>query len=277
MKAGLAIAAVAAVFLGGGTACAQPADLPIPPATTSQYPPGVAVGSAGGQPVYVDQAGRTLYGMDMRTLVRAGADTSKYCQGACAEVWEPLLAPAGAKPNIIYPGGFGDRRAPPRTPGQSAAPAGAFIANQKAPDWTVIEGPQGPQWVYKGWHMVFTRKGEAPGSAAHDGDEQMTWNTLKFVPPVPKLTAPVNVSAAYVGGAYALVDHEGRLLFTGSCADDCASWRPFGGGMASRGIGDWTVSRDADKPQWLYRGKPAYVAQGSSPEALPAGAAVLRP
>jgi predicted lipoprotein with Yx(FWY)xxD motif len=151
-----------------------------------------------------------------------------------------------------------------------------FYGNpQKAPDWTVIEGPQGPQWVYKGWHMVFVRKGDKPGSAAFEGAGNMTWNTLKYVPPAPKIIAPVEVSTAFVAGAYALVDKEGRLLFTGSC-DDCTGWRPFGGALASRGVGEWAVSRDADTPQWLYRGKPVFVAQGTGAD-LPAGAAVLRP
>lgn len=267
MKAGHAIAAVVAALISGSAALAQPADLPIPAATTADYPPGVKIGKAGGVPVYVDDKGRTLYGMDMRTLIRAGADASKYCQAACAERWEPVLAPAGTKPNVLFPQGFGSRAPTPE----------GFIQNQKAPDWSIIEGPQGPQWVYKGWHMVFTRKGEAPGSAAHEGDENMVWNTLKFVPPVPKVTAPVSVSTAFVDGAYALVDAEGRLLFTGTCAQDCASWRPFAGGMASRGLGEWTVSRDGDRPQWLYRGKPAYIAQGPTSADLPAGATVLRP
>ncbi|MBW8753707.1 MAG: hypothetical protein JF595_06080 [Sphingomonadales bacterium] len=282
--------------------------MPIPAATTDQYPPGVTVGNAGGIPVYTDASGRTLYGMDMRTLLRAGSDTSKYCQAACTQVWEPLLAPADAKPNIMFPQGFGDRNralaaARPTgagvVPGQSAAPtpvpaaatpaaaqaqggpaagaAGDYIQNQKAPDWTIIQGPQGPQWVYKGWHMVFVRKGDAPGSATYDGAGEMVWNTLKYVPPVPKVVAPVNVSTAFIDGGYALVDKEGRLLFTGSCGDDCTGWRPFSGAMASRGVGDWAVSQGGDAPQWLYRGKPVFVAQGESAADMPAGAAVLRP
>jgi predicted lipoprotein with Yx(FWY)xxD motif len=265
VRFGQALTALAAILASGTAAWAQPADLPIPAATTTEYPAGVSVGKAGGVPVYVASDGRTLYGMDMRTVLRWGPDASKYCQGPCAELWEPLLAPEGSKPNIMFPRGFGSRM-----------PEG-FLQNQKAPDWTIIEGPQGAQWVYKGWHMVYVRKGEAPGSAAHEGEDNLTWNTLKFVPPVPKLTAPVNVSTAFVDGAYALVDNEGRLLYTGDCHGDCAVWRPFAGGMASRGVGDWTVSRNADSAQWLYRGKPAFVAQGSSVADLPAGAAVLRP
>ena len=285
MKAGLVVTAVAAAFLAAGAVRAQPADLPISPAAAGVYPPGVAIGSADGIPVYVDGAGRTLYGMDMRMLLRAGAEPSKYCQGECARHWLPMLAPAGAKPNILFPRGFGDRQRQQVAAGggQAAPSSGAaasgteFIQNQKAADWTIIEGPQGPQWVYKGWHMVYVRGDEAPGSAAHEGDENMVWNTLKYVPPVPRLTAPVNVSTAFVEGAYALVDNEGRLLFTGTCGSDCADWRPFPGGMASRGLGDWAVSREADRPQWLYRGKPVFVASGSTPDDMPANAAVLRP
>jgi predicted lipoprotein with Yx(FWY)xxD motif len=270
VKLGHAIAA--AVLLMSGLAGAQPADLPIPAATTADYPPGVKLGRAGGIPVYTDAQGRTLYGMDMRTLLRAGSDPAQYCKDACTQLWQPLLAPPDAKPNIMFPAGFGDRRQAP-----AASPQGEMIANQKAPDWTIIQGPQGPQWVYKGWHMVFVRKADKPGSAAYDGAENMTWNTLKYVPPVPKLTAPANVSTAFVDGAYALVDKDGRLLFTGSCGGDCTDWKPFTGAMASRGVGEWAVSRDADAPQWLYRGKPVFVAQGPAIADMPAGATALRP
>lgn len=267
---GLALAAMAMACFSSGVAFAQPVDLPIPAAMTTNFPPGVTLGKAGGVAVYAGPGGRTLYGMDMRTLLRDGADPSQHCREACAEAWEPLLAPADAKPNIIFPMGFGERGRP--------AAQSEYVQNAKAPDWTVIAGPQGPQWVYKGWHLVFTRKGEAPGSAEHEGEDRMVWNTLKHVPPAPKLTTPVDVSLAFVDGAYALVGHEGRLLFTGNCAEDCAGWRPLAAGMASRGLGnDWTVSREADSPQWLYHRKPAFVAEGTSPADLPAGAAVLRP
>jgi predicted lipoprotein with Yx(FWY)xxD motif len=286
VKFGHAIAAVAAVFVSDTAARAQPADLPIPAATTAVYPPGVKIGKAGGVPVYTDAQGRTLYGMDMRTLLRAGPDTSKYCQGACAEVWEPLLAPAGLTPNIAFPLGFGDRRQLARLNGGAPAsasdgprpdPLAEMARNQKAPDWTIIQGPQGPQWVYKGWHMVFVHRGDKPGSAAYDGAGDMVWNTLKYVPPVPQVAAPGNVSTAFVGGAYALVDKDGRLLFSGNCGNDCAGWRAFTGPLASRGVGDWTVSHETDAPQWFYRGKPVFVAQGPALTDMPAGATALRP
>ena len=251
---------------------AQPADLPIPAATTSTYPPGVTVRQTASGPVYADAGGHTLYGMDMRTLVRWSPDAAQYCQNACAESWEPLLAPAGAKANIVFPRGFGER---PRG-GMNAVPPG-FIAPQSAPDWTVIAGTQGPQWVYKGWHMVYTRKGERPGSAAFDGADGRTWNTLKYVPPVPKLAAPASVAAVYADGAYALADKNGNVLFTGNCKADCAHWQPLAAPMASRGLGDWAVSLAGDSPQWTLRGKPVYVSQEDNPLKAPPSGTVLRP
>lgn len=266
MRAGEVMTWIAAACLPAAAALGQPADLPIPAATTTAYPPGVTVGKVAGLPIYVGPGGVTLYGMDMRTLLREGPDPSQYCQGECAAAWTPLLAPAGAKVTLVYPGVRSPVKAPPDDP----------VPNQKAPDWAVIHGPQGPQWVYKGWHMVFVRKGEAAGSARHEGAEDRRWNTLKYRPPLPRLVVPVNVATAFVAGGYALVDSRERLLFSGRCPRGC-TWQPFAGGLASRGLGEWTVLRDGDGPQWAYRGKRVYVAAGSDVIDLPRGAAVLRP
>lgn len=248
-----------------GLAVAQPADLPLPPAATSEYPPGVTVIKADTGSVYADARGLTLYGMDMRTLVRWAPDPAQYCMDDCIADWEPLLAPAGSKVNIVYPQGL-----------RPAVPEG-FVQPEKAPDWTVIAGPQGPQWVYKGWHMVFTRKGDARGSTRFDGAQNFTWNTLKFVPPVPRIEAPATVGTVLVGGEYALADKNGRVLFTGKCKRDCDGWVPLAGGMASQGKGQWSIGRDGDTPQWLYHGKPVYVSQEADPVAVPASAQILRP
>lgn len=265
-------AAVATVLVAGagGLASAQPADMPIPAATTDKYPQGVRVARTPTGAVYADSKGRVLYGMDMRTLLRWGPDPSQYCVDQCAVDWSPLLAPAGAEPNIVYPRDVerGQRRAPP--------PPG-FYTQRDAPDWTVIAGPQGPQWVYKGWHLVFVRRGEKPGSIAFDGAEGKTWNTLKFVPPVPKITAPTNVQAIAMDGGYALADSDGRVLFAGDCGDSCADWRPFGAGMASAGVGEWAVSRTGDTPSWTYRGQPVFVAQDDEPNKAAPWGKLLRP
>ncbi len=276
-----AVLLAAALALSPQSLLAQPADLPIPAAKTSEYPPGVTVRQTRAGPVYADSRGRTLYGLDMRTVLRWSPDAAQYCKDRCAD-WEPLLAPADAKPNIMFPRGFGGpppppaANAPPRLPGQQALPPG-IVAPQNAPDWTVIAGPQGPQWVYKGWHMAYVRKGERPGSAAHDGAEAQTWNTLKFVPPVPVIAAPGGVTTRFAAGAYLLADRDGRALFTGKCIDTCSGWTPLTAPMAGRGLGEWSVSHTGDSPQWAWRGQPVYVSGEANPLAVPREGKVLRP
>jgi predicted lipoprotein with Yx(FWY)xxD motif len=262
---------------------AQPVDLPIPAAQADPLPPGVKVRSTDHGPVYADPRGMTLYGMDMRTLIRWGPNPALYCHDACAAQWEPLLAPPGSRPNIRFPAGFGEAPASAtagaqarRRPGEEILPPG-FVSAQKAPDWTIIDGPQGPQWVYKGWHVVYTRKGDQPGSTRFDGADDFTWNTLKYVPPKPHVDTPFSSTVVLISGAYALADDKGRVLFTGRCRSDCEQWRPLAGGMASRGMGDWTVSHAADQPQWFYRGRPVFVSQEDDPTQAPAGGTVLRP
>ena len=254
---------------------AQPVDLPIPPAATTDFPAGIKVIKTPSGPVYADQKGQTLYGMDMRTLIRWGADPAQYCQSDCAKDWVPVLAPKDAQPNIMFPRGFGELRLKPGTP-PPPLPAG-FVQPQRAPDWTVIAGPAGPQWVYKGWHMVFTRKGEKRGSTAFDGAENKTWNTLKFVPPVPAFVAPGEIGTTLVNGNWAMTDKEGHVLFTGTSPGPCQDWHPLPAAMASRGVADWTVSNQGDRPQWLFKGKPVFVSQNDDPAIVPQGAVVLRP
>lgn len=248
-------------------AAAQPADLPIAPATTDRYPPGVKVVKTASGKVYADQRGLTLYGMDMRTVLRWSPDPARFCKDTCRREWEPVLAPAGSVPNIRYPG-----------PGSRnlSAPEG-MVHPQKAPDWTIIAGADGPQWVYKGWHLVFTRRGSKAGSVVFDGADNRTWNTLKFVPPVPTIIAPRQVATAYVGDSYAFTSSEGHVLFTGRCTRDCAGWTPLPAGMASSGVGEWKVNLAGDQAQWTWRGKPVFVSQGKDPQAVPPGSTILRP
>jgi predicted lipoprotein with Yx(FWY)xxD motif len=257
-----------AALLAPMAAWAQPNDLPIPAATTDKYPPGVTVRRTPAGPVYADARGRTLYGMDMRTLLRWSPDAAQYCQAACQTVWQAQLAPSDAVVNIRFPLGFGGQRTPPDP---------RYVPNQTAPDWTVIAGPQGPQWVYKGWHMVFVRRGDKPGSTAHDGADSSTWNTLKFVPPVPKVVAPGDVAPRFTGRGYVLTDGAGRTLFTGKCSADCTAWQPFVGGMASAPMGQWNIDTSGDRPQWRYRGKPVFVGHSGDPADLPRGGKAIAP
>lgn len=279
LVAGTALA-VALVVLPAGRGVAQPVDLPLPVAAGDRLPAGVKIADSTAGPVYVDAGGHVLYGMDMRTVLRSGVNPAMYCQDACTRDWQPMLAPAGSLPNVAYPIGNHDRGGS-ENPGHVApAPARAAIFYddpQKAPDWTIIAGPQGPQWVYKGWHLVYTRRGDGPGSIAYDGADNFTWNTLKFVPPAPKIKAPAGVRPQLLDRTYVLADAHGRLLFSGQCGKDCAKWQPMQGGMAVGPVGEWKVRLVGDKPQWLYRGKPVFVNSEDDPTAIPAGAALLRP
>lgn len=267
-------------------ALAQPADLPIAPARTDNYPAGFKVIRTKDGPIFATRKGHTLYGMDLRTLIAFGPNPALYCKEECQKDWEPILAPPGTKPNIAYPQGFGGPPPPAGQASRLATPASnnsdlnadGLYNTQRAPDWTVIQGASGPQWVYKSWHLVFIRKGESPSSTAYDGDGDHTWNTLKFIPPVPKITAPQSVATAFYQGDYVFTSKDGRALFTGSCRKNCADWAPLAAPAAGHGLGEWTVSRSGDTPQWFYRGKPVFVGNeidAASP--IPANGKVLRP
>lgn len=245
-------------------ALAQPVDLPIPAATSTSLPEGVAITRLPSGQVYSRASGAVLYGLDMRIVLRSGPDPAQFCTKQCAKDWEPLRAPKDAKVNIQFPQGFGGQ--------QRSVPPG-FVRPEAAPDWSVIESAAGKQWVYKGWHLVFSRKGSKAGDVAFDGAEKFTWNTLKYVAPVPQIVAPAGVGTVLLGDAYAFATKEGNVLFTHSCSSECATAIPFTGGMASRAIGKWSISQGGDAPQWLLEGMPVFVAQGP----LPSGATPLRP
>lgn len=298
------LAAALPMALAPAAVRAQPVDIPVPAAKTTEFPAGIKVAKVPGGEVYVDAQGRTLYGMDMRMVARWSVDTSKYCQDRCEE-WEPVLAPAAAKPNLTLFRGF---RGPPggagtgaggaagaaRPAGAAAAPGGvnqqqlaAFFGQggapagmytqANAPDWAIVDGPAGPQYVYKGYNMVYVRKGDRPRSTRYEGADGQIWNTLKFIPPAPKMAAPGGVGSVFVKDAYLLTDKDGKLLYTGRCGKDCASWRPLAAGVASQGVGEWTVDRSSDRPMWLYRGKPVFVAADDQVASLPRSTVALRP
>ena len=242
---------------------AQPVDFPIAAADGTPLPPGISIRKDKAGSVYVDRKGNVLYGMDMRTVLRWAPDPAKFCGEECKVDWRPLLAPANATVNIAYPRPYREDSAK------------GLINPQKAPDWTVIAGNDGPQWVYKGWHLVFTRIADAR-STAYDGAGDLTWNTLKYVPPKPSFKAPATVGTRFVDGRYVLTDADGRLLFTGTCRQPC-TWRGLPAPMASRGTGEWTVSLAGDAPQWMRKGKPVFVSDADGPDALPPGTSILQP
>jgi predicted lipoprotein with Yx(FWY)xxD motif len=176
-----------------------------------------------------------------------------------------LLAPKNAAPNTKFPAAF--------VRGGGLPPG--FIQPESAPDWTIIQGASGPQWVYKGWHLVFVRKGDHKGTTAFEGADGKVWNTLKYIPPVPEIIAPSRVRPVFVDGSYVLSDERDRSLFTGQCSKGCTAWTPFGGGMASAAIGEWHISNQGDIPHWYYRNMPVFVNQDGLN--VPEGGKALKP
>lgn len=211
---------------------------------TSAYPAVVSVRTGKVGFYYADAQGRTVYAMSSRTARGRSGVTLTYCIGPCEKIWTPLAAPADAKP---------------------------------VGRWKVVVAAQGPQWSYKD-DLVFTYNADkAPGDMAGDGYDDL-WNVIAHVPPAPKLTAPASVTPRYVDGGYVLSDANGHALFTAGTANDPApaAWAPLAAGMAARDIGDWTIQRIGDQPQWLYRGKPVFVSREEAPSLAPAGGTVLR-
>ena len=249
---------------------AQPADLPIPSAVSTTLPPGISVRKTPIGDVYVDARGHTLYGMDMRGIGSRATENNptsnwmNYCSGPCTRDWQPVTPPPGTPP--------------PLAPNRGAGGRGGAAAGGPPPDWTMVETDAGPQLMYKASHLVFVRKGEAPGSVRWDGHEGLIWNALRYIPPAPKLVAPPAVASAYIGGAYALVDKDRRVLYTCAAAAACRMGEALKAPSASQDVGAWTVSRNSDTAQWLYRGKPVFIGQAwPNSASVPAGAVVLRP
>lgn len=278
LRAAKLLTGLAAIVCAGPLcAFAQPADMPLAPALTTEYPDGIVVAKVDGISVYTARDGRTLYGLDTRVVHLWSSNPALYCEGRCTE-WEPLLAPPGSEPNVFLRSSGGVGGAPP-APADGGRPGGGNgqRSAQQVPDWGIVKGPAGAQWIYKGWHMVYVRKGDKRRSAQFDGAENMMWNTLKFVPPAPRMAMPSGIKAAFKDEAYFLADAEGRPLFTGRCGNNCNDWEPLRAGFASQGVGEWSVSRDADQPQWTYRGKRVFVSVDADMASLPKSGVLLRP
>jgi predicted lipoprotein with Yx(FWY)xxD motif len=111
--------AAAATPAGGAPAAAAPAGL-----GTADLPPGSAL---------VDGAGRTLY------LFEADTGTVSTCDGACAQVWPPLLTPGGA-------------------PSATGAVQGALVATSARTDGST-------QVTYHGHPLYYFAGDKAPGDA----------------------------------------------------------------------------------------------------------------
>ncbi|MEY2926951.1 MAG: hypothetical protein RL367_1428 [Pseudomonadota bacterium] len=204
------------------------------------YPDTVSFGKSAKGLVHTASDRRTLYRLSHVTVRSRSGVVAAYCSGPCLQVWTPYSPKADAKP---------------------------------VGDWTIIDGVQGKQWAC-GRDPVYTFNADhKPGERKGDGYEDM-WVAIPYVPPKPSVIAPATVEARLVDQAWLLSDIQGHALILagGKSPCDCT---PFAAGMASLPIGDWTVLRNADAPQWAWRGKPVFVSDTA--DAIPAKAKVLRP
>ena len=206
------------------------------------YPAAVQVGTSPQGPVYVDARKRTLYSMSLRWAQARTGVGIEYCGAACLAAWTPLAAPRDAKP---------------------------------VGEWSVIAGPIGPQWAYAKNPVFVFKADAAPGALGGDGWDYL-WSALFYVPPKPDLVAPPGVAVKAVEGRNFLADAAGHPLFTPG-KGEATDAAPFAAGMVSRPIGEWSVLRGSDLPQWAWRGRPVFVAANADPRLLPAGAEAILP
>lgn len=188
-------------------------------------PPEVTLQRQGHGWMLADTKGKTLY------ITRADQKGKPSCEGACAKMWPPVMAPAGAKP-------FGE--------------------------WTLatrLDG--GTQWSYDGKPLYTYSVDAAPGDMYGDDMEQMWAVALKPLPTPPGfgiLKSPLG---------QLLIDRQRMTLYASdadtaknsACAGACArQWKPVEAWWLAAGdVADWSVIQRPDgNRQWTYRGKPLY-------------------
>lgn len=254
-RPGVGSALVTAVLVAQVPAAAQSAsdrryssvgaglDRDLPPSQLVPDAQAAPTGAAGGYPsgvtfrdtplglVYTALDGRTLYMMKVYRLRYAGA-AETYCAGACAETWKALPAPADAKP------------------------LGA---------WTVVTGPQGPQWAY-GKRPVFLFSGDKqPGDLrGHERDD--IFMAINYIPPVPVAPAPGGIEPLFINHREYVFAYGGRPIYAyasdASCSKDCAALTPLAAPLGAKNVGDWSVVQGSDRALWTYAGKRLFVTAG---------------
>lgn len=189
---------------------------------------------------YTDKRRKTLYILSSRGANSRAGKVNNYCTDSCQKVWTPLSAKPDARP--VGP-------------------------------WTVIDGAQGKQWAY-GRNPVFTFNADKKLNDRKGEGYDDLWSVIAYVPPKPAFLAPPPVDARLIAGSYILTDTQGRALFLDEGQEERT---PFLAAMASLPIGDWTILRDRDAPQWAWRGKAVYLNEETGVSGIPAGAKVIRP
>ncbi len=189
--------------------------------------------------VFANKDHRTLYALSFKTAQQRSGPAimmSDYCTGPCAESWSPFV------------------------PAKDAAPIGR---------WTIVTGASGPQWAYDR-NPVFTFNEDKKAGDRKGHLYMKMWFAISYVPPKPVMTLPAAVNIRLLDEAYELTDASGQALVMADGKNDC-DCKPFAAAMAGLPIGDWTILKTGDVPQWALRGKPVFVRIGET------GGKVLRP
>jgi predicted lipoprotein with Yx(FWY)xxD motif len=188
----------------------------------------------------VDRRGMTLYMLDPRDARGRTGTVVDYCVATCAELFTPI----------------------PANP--SAAETGL---------WKPVQSKRGWLWTYRSSPVFTYRDDKKPGDTGGNGWDGLV-HPIEWIPPEPKALAPAPAKPLYISGRWLLSDGKERALYTANCSAPCLA-EPFRAGIATRGMGDWTVIEGSDGPQWSWRKRPVFIS--ATAKSLPAevGAQVI--
>ncbi len=189
---------------------------------------------------FADSANKPLYMYDKDEPGKSN------CNGECAAVWPPALAPAGSSP-------FGD--------------------------WSLIARDDGTtQWAFRGKPLYTYTKEAKPssdpagpsgrrnamglGPAGHGVDG--VWRVIDAQPQLPQLPAAIGVAEVLMAPGQVLTNSIGKTLYTfsGKPSDEKSlskDWTPVAAPLLAAPIGEFAVIARSDGVyQWSLQGRPLY-------------------
>jgi len=233
------------VFMAAASAAYAETAIITPP----ELPAGFSIVETPRGPVMATAQGMTIYKQLPKGRAAKQVEVTGVCVFQCPSEWPPLKAAADAKP---------------------------------VGDFTIVTNAGGVrQWAYKNVPLetfVFDRRsGDTLGDDTHDFNGprvpigEAAWlesgvpPEKPSAPPVPTSDLPPEVVVQpALGGSRVFASTSGLTLYVReaaqACTGDCrAVWSPLVAGALARGIGAWSVVRNADgTQQWAHNGKPAF-------------------
>src|SRR5271165_2892699 len=245
-RGGLMVGAAFTLLLAAARVYSPPHRVPVSDASSRipiATPPGITLQLREGpirarvataaQWVYADSRGKTLYTFEGEAAHGAS------CEGECAAVWPPALAPPSARPEG---------------------------------DWTLADRADGTrQWVHRGAPLHRFAGDEAIGDTKGEGAGGGAWHVAALRADLG-LDLPDGISVREIAdaGGMGLVDSSGMTLYAfedsaARRAPDCGSgecagvWLPLEAPAIANPTGQFLgVARDDGITQWTYRGRPLY-------------------